>query len=65
MDEIQRKEIRVDTTKLDKLFELVGELPSTAESMVLNGPDLAGLKLDNFSKSFSASTRSAATSKRR
>jgi two-component system chemotaxis sensor kinase CheA len=52
MDEIQRKEIRVDTTKLDKLFELVGEL-ITAESMVLNSPDLSGLKLDHFSKSFS------------
>jgi two-component system chemotaxis sensor kinase CheA len=52
MEEIQRKEIRVDTTKLDKLFELVGEL-ITAESMVLNSPDLEGLKLDSFSKSFS------------
>ena len=52
MDEIQRKEIRVDTTKLDRLFELVGEL-ITAESMVLNSPDLSGLKLDHFSKSFS------------
>lgn len=31
-----RKDIRVDTTKLDKLFELVGEL-ITAESMVLGG----------------------------
>jgi two-component system chemotaxis sensor kinase CheA len=52
VEDIQRKEIRVDTTKLDKLFELVGEL-ITAESMVLNSPDLAGLKLDHFSKSFS------------
>ena len=31
-----RKDIRVDTTKLDKLFDLVGEL-ITAESMVLSG----------------------------
>jgi two-component system chemotaxis sensor kinase CheA len=31
-----RKDIRVDTTKLDKLFDLVGEL-ITAESMVLGG----------------------------
>ncbi len=31
-----RKDIRVDTNKLDKLFELVGEL-ITAESMVLGG----------------------------
>ncbi len=52
VDDIQRKEIRVDTAKLDKLFELVGEL-ITAESMVLNSPDLSGLKLDNFQKSFS------------
>ena len=51
VEEIQRKEIRVDTTKLDKLFDLVGEL-ITAEAIVLNSPDLAGLKLDSFSKSF-------------
>lgn len=49
--EVVRREIRVDTGKLDKLFELVGEL-ITAEAMVLNSPDLAGLKLDSFSKSF-------------
>jgi two-component system, chemotaxis family, sensor kinase CheA len=51
VEEIQRKEIRVDTNKLDKLFDLVGEL-ITAEAIVLNSSDLAGLKLDNFSKSF-------------
>ncbi len=51
-EDIQRKEIRVDTSKLDKLFDLVGEL-ITAEAMVLNSSDLKGLKLDNFSKSFS------------
>ncbi len=50
-EEVQRKEIRVDTAKLDKLFELVGEL-ITAESMVYNSPDLAGLKLDNFNKAY-------------
>ncbi len=49
--EVVRREIRVDTGKLDKLFELVGEL-ITAEAMVLNSPDLAGLRLDSFSKSF-------------
>ncbi len=49
--EVVRREIRVDTAKLDKLFDLVGEL-ITAEAMVLNSPDLAGLKLDGFSKSF-------------
>ncbi len=45
----QRKEIRVDTAKLDKLFDLVGEL-ITAETMVINNPDLHGLKLENFTK---------------
>lgn len=51
--EVVRKEIRVDTAKLDKLFELVGEL-ITAESMVINNADLTGLKLDSFSKSFAS-----------
>ena len=51
--EVVRKEIRVDTAKLDKLFELVGEL-ITAESMVINNPDITGLKLDSFSKSFAS-----------
>jgi chemotaxis protein histidine kinase CheA len=50
-EEIQRREIRVDTVKLDKLFDLVGEL-ITAEAMVLNSPDLKGLKRDHFDKSF-------------
>lgn len=47
----QKREIRVDTQKLDKLFDLVGEL-ITAEAMVLSNPDLEGLKLDNFQKAF-------------
>lgn len=51
IEEVVRKEIRVDTGKLDKLFELVGEL-ITAEAMVANSPDLAGLRLDDFQKSF-------------
>jgi two-component system chemotaxis sensor kinase CheA len=51
--DVVRKEIRVDTSKLDKLFELVGEL-ITAESMVINNADLSGLKLDSFSKAFSS-----------
>lgn len=46
----QKKEIRVDATKIDKLFALVGEL-ITIESMVTNSPDLAGLELTTFSKS--------------
>lgn len=51
--EVQRKEIRVDTAKLDKLFDLVGEL-ITAEALVFNNPDILGLKLDNFNKSCAA-----------
>jgi two-component system chemotaxis sensor kinase CheA len=51
IEDVQRKEIRVDTAKLDKLFELVGEL-ITAEAMVANSPDLTGLKLDHFQKTF-------------
>ncbi len=56
VDDVRRREIRVDTVKLDKLFDLVGEL-ITAEAMVGNSPDLEGLKLDAFSKSFSALTK--------
>ncbi|OHD25800.1 MAG: hypothetical protein A2Y38_04915 [Spirochaetes bacterium GWB1_59_5] len=52
-EEVQRREIRVDTAKLDKLFDLVGEL-ITAEAMVVNSPDLKGLKLDHFERSYSA-----------
>ncbi|MFA6508622.1 MAG: Hpt domain-containing protein, partial [Treponemataceae bacterium] len=55
-EDIQRREIRVDTVKLDKLFDLVGEL-ITAEAMVANSPDLIGLKLDSFNKSFGALTK--------
>ncbi|HMA99508.1 MAG TPA: chemotaxis protein CheA [Spirochaetota bacterium] len=40
----KRKDLRVDTDKLDKLFELTGEL-ITAEAMVLNNPALK--KLNN------------------
>lgn len=52
-EEVQRREIRVDTVKLDKLFDLVGEL-ITAEAMVVNSPDLRGLKLDHFERAYSA-----------
>jgi two-component system, chemotaxis family, sensor kinase CheA len=48
--QIQRKDIRVETIKIDKLFDLVGEL-ITIESMVTNSADLKGLNLPNFSKS--------------
>ncbi len=47
---MQKKDIRVETTKIDRLFDLVGEL-ITIETMVTNSPDLKGLELPNFSKS--------------
>ena len=47
---IQKKDIRVETTKIDKLFDMVGEL-ITIETMVTNNPDLKGLNLPNFNKS--------------
>lgn len=56
VEETHRREIRVDTVKLDKLFDLVGEL-ITAEAMVYNSPELRDLKLDQFNKSFNALTK--------
>ncbi len=47
--QIQRKDIRVDTQKLDALFDLVGEL-ITLETMITKNPDLEGLDLPSFSK---------------
>ncbi len=41
--------VSVNVQKLDKLMDLVGEIVIT-ESMVTMNPDLAGLRLDNFSK---------------
>lgn len=45
-----KKDIRVETSKIDKLFDLVGEL-ITIETMVTNSPDIQGLQLPNFLKS--------------
>ena len=42
--------ISVNLSKLDKLMAIVGEIVIT-ESMVTASPDLAGLKLNNFTKS--------------
>ena len=42
--------ISVNQAKLDHLMDLVGEIVTT-ESMVVNSPDLRGLKLDNYNKS--------------
>lgn len=47
---MQRKDIRVETSKIDRLFDLVGEL-ITIETMVTKNPDLKGLNLPNFNKS--------------
>ena len=54
--DVIRKEIRVDTAKLDKLFDLVGEL-ITAESMVVNSVTLTGDAQANFAKIFSGLTK--------
>lgn len=43
----ERKDIRVSTDKLNKLFDLVGEI-ITIESMVVYNKDLQGLHLPNF-----------------
>ena len=45
----KRKDIRVDTERLDRLFDLMGEL-ITAEAMVLHNPDLVSLDLPDFQK---------------
>lgn len=45
-----RSEIRVETVKLDRLFDLMSELV-TLQTMTLNNPDLNGLELPNFQKS--------------
>lgn len=45
-----KNDIRVETVKIDKLFDLVGEL-ITIESMLTNSPDLKLLDLPLFSKS--------------
>lgn len=42
--------INVNTEKLDKLLDLVGEIVIT-ETMVIKNPDLSGLELENFQKS--------------
>lgn len=44
-----RKDIRVDMGKLDRLFDLMGEL-ITAEAMVVSHPELQGLSVENFHK---------------
>jgi len=48
---VKQSLISVNQSKLDHLMDLVGEIV-TAESMVGSNPDLRGLRLDNFTKSF-------------
>jgi two-component system, chemotaxis family, sensor kinase CheA len=50
---IKKQDIRVSTERLDKLFNLVGEL-ITAETMVIHNPDLEGLELNHFQQSLNA-----------
>lgn len=47
---LERSEIRVETSKLDRLFDLVGELV-TMQTMAFNSPDIMGLNLPQFRKS--------------
>ncbi|GBF42557.1 chemotaxis protein histidine kinase [Leptospira ellinghausenii] len=46
----QKKDIRIDTDKLDSLLDIVGEIVIN-EPMVTEHPDLKKLKLENFQKS--------------
>ncbi|XDD47341.1 chemotaxis protein CheA [Leptospira sp. WS39.C2] len=46
---IQKKDIRIDTDKLDSLLDIVGEIVIN-EPMVTEHPDLQKLKLENFHK---------------
>lgn len=52
MHNMQNKQslISVNLSKLDSLMAIVGEIVIT-ESMVTSSPELAGMKLDNFTKS--------------
>ncbi|TGL25586.1 chemotaxis protein CheA [Leptospira yanagawae] len=47
---IQKKDIRIDTDKLDSLLDIVGEIVIN-EPMVTEHPELKNLKLDNYQKS--------------
>lgn len=47
---MKRKDIRIDMEKLDRLFDMVGEL-ITAEAMVVDSEDIRGMELREFSKS--------------
>lgn len=46
-EEVTKKDIRIETEKLDFLLEMIGELV-IAESLVTQNPDLKNLNLENF-----------------
>jgi two-component system chemotaxis sensor kinase CheA len=50
---LKKQDIRVSTERLDKLFNLVGEL-ITAETMVIHHPELNDLELNNFTQALTA-----------
>jgi two-component system chemotaxis sensor kinase CheA len=47
---ITKKDIRIDTAKLDSLLDIVGEIV-ISEPMVTNHPEIKNLKLEQFNKS--------------
>jgi two-component system chemotaxis sensor kinase CheA len=49
---VKKKDIRVDTAKLDQLFDLIGEL-ITAEAMVFDNPELKNLEIDSIQQGVS------------
>jgi two-component system chemotaxis sensor kinase CheA len=50
---LKKQDIRVDTEKLETLFDLVGEL-ITAEAMVIDHPEVRDLELGGFSRAAAA-----------
>lgn len=53
---LRRKDIRVDMRRLDKLFDLMGEL-ITAEAMVISHPELEGIEIESFSRAASSMSK--------
>lgn len=53
---LQKREIRVDASRLDRLFDLMGELIN-AEAMVLHHPAVKNIQDDNLQKAISHLTK--------
>ena len=53
---VRRKDIRVDMRRLDKLFDLMGEL-ITAESMVISHPELEGVEIESLDRAASSMSK--------